>query len=137
MRVFLPRPGPLRVLICTPVRVHFVSQSQIVLQIDMDDLFLDGLALSHNAPQFLLRTTRRGLPYICLLVCASFSLLAFMGVSSGAGTVFNWFSNMTCKRWSIGILSSYLDNYPQPSPVCLHGSASTSHILCDAPFLRW
>ncbi|KAJ3855752.1 amino acid permease [Lentinula lateritia] len=56
---------------------------------------LYGLALSHNAPQFLLRTTRRGLPYICLLVCASFSLLAFMGVSSGAGTVFNWFSNMT------------------------------------------
>ncbi|KAJ3790254.1 amino acid permease [Lentinula aff. detonsa] len=56
---------------------------------------LYGLALSHNAPQFLLRTTKKGLPYICLLICASFSLLAFMGVSSGAGTVFNWFSNMT------------------------------------------
>ncbi|KAJ3719684.1 amino acid permease [Lentinula raphanica] len=56
---------------------------------------LYGLAISGNAPRFLMRTSKKGLPYICLLICASFSLLAFMGVSSGAGTVFGWFSNMT------------------------------------------
>ncbi|KAE9410882.1 amino acid permease [Gymnopus androsaceus JB14] len=56
---------------------------------------LYGLALSGNAPSFLLRTSKRGLPYVCLLICAAFSLLAFMGVNSGAGTVFGWFSNMT------------------------------------------
>ncbi|KAF9068023.1 amino acid permease/ SLC12A domain-containing protein [Rhodocollybia butyracea] len=56
---------------------------------------LHGLALSGNAPRIFLRTTRRGLPYVSIIFCASFSLLAFMGVSSGAGTVFGWFSNMT------------------------------------------
>ncbi|KIK66906.1 hypothetical protein GYMLUDRAFT_239115 [Collybiopsis luxurians FD-317 M1] len=55
---------------------------------------LYGLALSHNAPVIFLRTSKRGLPYVALAVCASFSLLAFMGVKSGSGTVFNWFANM-------------------------------------------
>ncbi|KAG1885704.1 amino acid permease [Suillus subluteus] len=54
-----------------------------------------GLAASGNAPKFFLKTTRNGLPYIAVLFCASFSLLAFMAVSKGAGTVFLWFSNMT------------------------------------------
>ncbi|KAF5382970.1 hypothetical protein D9757_006361 [Collybiopsis confluens] len=56
---------------------------------------LYGLALSHNAPSIFMKTSKRGLPYVSLGVCASFALLAFMGVNSGAGTVFNWFANMT------------------------------------------
>jgi yeast amino acid transporter len=56
---------------------------------------LYGLALSGNAPRIFLRTTKRGLPYVSLTFCAAFALLAFMGVSSGAGKVFQWFSAMT------------------------------------------
>ncbi|KAG1757380.1 amino acid permease [Suillus lakei] len=54
-----------------------------------------GLAASGNAPRFFLRTTRNGLPYVAVIFCAAFSLLAFMAVSQGAGKVFDWFSNMT------------------------------------------
>ncbi|KIK71217.1 hypothetical protein GYMLUDRAFT_33353 [Collybiopsis luxurians FD-317 M1] len=75
---------------------------------------LYGLALSQNAPSIFLRTSKRGLPYVALAVCASFALLAFMGVSSGAGTVFNWFANMTSisglMAW-FGINLTYLRFY--------------------------
>eukprot|EP00914_Ancora_sagittata_P015549 GHVO01030856.1.p1 GENE.GHVO01030856.1~~GHVO01030856.1.p1 ORF type:complete len:498 (+),score=21.02 GHVO01030856.1:1-1494(+) len=54
-----------------------------------------GLAISQNAPSIFAKTSKRGLPYVAVAFCASFCLLAFMGVSSGAGNVFNWFSNMT------------------------------------------
>jgi amino acid transporter len=75
---------------------------------------LYGLALAGNAPKFLLRTSKSGLPYICLVICAAFSLLAFMGVSAGAGKVFGWFSNMTAiaglLTW-FGINITYLRFY--------------------------
>ncbi|KAJ8596545.1 amino acid permease [Rhizopogon salebrosus TDB-379] len=54
-----------------------------------------GLAAAGNAPKVFLRTTRSGMPYVAVIFCASFSLLAFMAVSSGAGKVFGWFANMT------------------------------------------
>jgi amino acid transporter len=56
---------------------------------------LYGLAVSGNAPKLFARTSKSGLPYISVIFCASFTLLAFMAVSTGAGTVFTWFSNMT------------------------------------------
>ena len=55
----------------------------------------DGLAVSGNAPKIFARTSKSGLPYVSVIFCASFTLLAFMAVSSGAGVVFGWFSNMT------------------------------------------
>ena len=42
-----------------------------------------------------MRTTKNGLPYVALLCSTAFAFLAFMGVKSGSGKVFNWFSNMT------------------------------------------
>ena len=56
---------------------------------------IDGLAASGNAPKIFLKTTGNGLPWVAVVFCASFSLLAFMAVSSGAGQVFNWLSNMS------------------------------------------
>ncbi|KAI0036688.1 amino acid permease [Vararia minispora EC-137] len=56
---------------------------------------LYGLAISGNAPRIFGRTLKNGLPLPAVLVSAAFSLLSFMGVSTGAGNVFIWFSNMT------------------------------------------
>ncbi|KAG1828762.1 amino acid permease/ SLC12A domain-containing protein, partial [Suillus subalutaceus] len=76
--------------------------------------FVDGLAASRNAPKFFLKTTRNGLPYVAVLFCSSFSLLAFMAVSTSAGSVFVWFSNMTAvaglMSW-FGISVTYLRFY--------------------------
>ncbi|RDX55928.1 amino acid permease [Lentinus brumalis] len=56
---------------------------------------LYGLALAGNAPKIFTKVTRNGLPLVSLLFCAAFSALAYMGISSGSGKVFNWFVNMT------------------------------------------
>lgn len=55
---------------------------------------LYGLAVSGNAPQIFLRTSRSGLPYVAVATCASFSLLAYMAVNTSSGMVFTWFSSM-------------------------------------------
>ena len=56
---------------------------------------LYGLAIAGNAPKFFSKTLKNGLPWPALVVSALFALLSFMGVSTGAGKVFGWFSNMT------------------------------------------
>jgi hypothetical protein len=58
----------------------------------------DGLALKGHAPRIFARVTSWGLPYLSVVVSAAFGLLAYMGVSSGAGRVFGWYvppNNMT------------------------------------------
>jgi amino acid transporter len=76
--------------------------------------FVDGLAASGNASKYFLKTTRNGLPYVAVLFSASFSLLAFMAVSTNAGTVFNWLANMSSvaglMTW-FGISVTYLRFY--------------------------
>ncbi|KAG1787850.1 amino acid permease [Suillus plorans] len=73
-----------------------------------------GLAASGNAPKIFLKTTRNGLPYVAVLFSAAFSLLAFMAVSSSAGSVFNRLSNMSAiaglMTW-FGISVTYLRFY--------------------------
>jgi Amino acid permease len=59
------------------------------------DTHTDGLSIAGNAPAIFGRTLRNGLPVTALIASSAFSLLAFMGVSAGAGKVFNWFANMT------------------------------------------
>ncbi|KII83780.1 hypothetical protein PLICRDRAFT_46961 [Plicaturopsis crispa FD-325 SS-3] len=75
---------------------------------------LYGLAVSGNAPRIFLRTSRSGLPYAALAFCSLFSTLAYMGINSGAGTVFGWFANMTSvaglMTW-FGITFTYLRFY--------------------------
>ena len=56
-------------------------------------LLIDGLALSGNAPKIFTKVTGNGLPLVSLIFCAVFSALAYMGVTTGSGKVFNWFVN--------------------------------------------
>jgi len=56
---------------------------------------LYGLALNGQAPQIFARTSRSGLPWVSVTFCSLFSLIAYMGISSGPGKVFGWFQNMT------------------------------------------
>jgi amino acid transporter len=86
-------------VICTPVRARFVSIKSttvnVILLTSNIAYFSDGLAAAGNAPKIFMKTNRRGLPYPSIIFCAMFALLAYMGINSGSGKVFQWFSNMT------------------------------------------
>jgi len=56
--------------------------------------YLFGVAQIGQAPRFLLKCTKAGVPIYCVLVTASFSLLTYMSVSAGANKVFTWFQNL-------------------------------------------
>ncbi|CAE6472092.1 unnamed protein product, partial [Rhizoctonia solani] len=56
---------------------------------------LYGLSLAGNAPKVFSKVSKSGLPYVSVIFCSAFSVLAYMSVSNGAGRVFNWFANMT------------------------------------------
>ncbi|TYJ56100.1 hypothetical protein B9479_003210 [Cryptococcus floricola] len=63
---------------------------------------LYAITLRGDSPRWfkstLLKTRKAdGLPWVCVCVCAAFSLLSFMAADSGhsAGTVFGYFGNMT------------------------------------------
>ncbi|KZT06916.1 amino acid permease [Laetiporus sulphureus 93-53] len=75
---------------------------------------LYGLAMVGNAPKVFARTAGNGLPYVSLITCALFSCLAYMGVNSGSGMVFDWFANMTSiaglMTW-FGICVTYIRFY--------------------------
>lgn len=56
---------------------------------------LYGLALKGHAPAFFLRTTRFGVPYMCVLSQVAVALLGYMSVSNDALNVFYWFVDLT------------------------------------------
>ncbi|KIW14444.1 hypothetical protein PV08_07228 [Exophiala spinifera] len=56
--------------------------------------YLYALAQNRQAPRFLLKCTKRGVPLWCVLVTCSVSLLTYMSCSSGSSTVFQWFQNL-------------------------------------------
>ncbi|KAJ5306876.1 hypothetical protein N7508_005891 [Penicillium antarcticum] len=56
---------------------------------------LYGLAIKGHAPKIFLRTSKWGVPYMCVLLQILFSLLAYMCVSNGAMNVFWWFVDLT------------------------------------------
>lgn len=56
---------------------------------------LYGLALTRNAPRIFARTTKNGLPYVALIVCASFGALSYMSLSTSAGKAFGYLANLT------------------------------------------
>lgn len=55
---------------------------------------LYGLALEGQAPKFLRKTTKNGVPVYCLVVIMAFACLAFLNVSSSASKVLTWFTNI-------------------------------------------
>ncbi|KAJ5125474.1 hypothetical protein N7448_004794 [Penicillium atrosanguineum] len=56
---------------------------------------LYGLAVKGHAPKIFLRTTKWGIPYMCVLLQILFSLLSYMCVSNSAMNVFWWFVDLT------------------------------------------
>ncbi|KAF5874922.1 putative amino acid transporter protein [Botrytis fragariae] len=58
--------------------------------------YLFALAQNKQAPRFLLRCSKAGVPYWAVLCTASISLITFLSVGSGgASTAFTWFQNLT------------------------------------------
>jgi len=57
--------------------------------------YLFGVAQNGHAPRFLLKCSKAGVPYYCVAITASISLLTYMSVSTGANDVFLWFQNLT------------------------------------------
>lgn len=56
---------------------------------------LYALALGNVAPKIFLKTSKSGVPYIGVVCTALLGLLAYMVVSNGATTVFNWLVNIS------------------------------------------
>jgi amino acid transporter len=57
--------------------------------------YLFGVAQNGQAPRFLLKCSKAGVPYYCVAIIASIALLTYMSVSTGANKVFLWFQNLT------------------------------------------
>jgi amino acid transporter len=57
--------------------------------------YLFSIAQNGQAPQFLLRCNKKGVPIYAVAITASVSLLTYMSVSAGANKVFAWFQNLT------------------------------------------
>lgn len=57
--------------------------------------YLFGVAQNGQAPKFLLKCSKSGVPYYCVGITASISLITYMSVSTGANQVFLWFQNLT------------------------------------------
>jgi amino acid transporter len=57
--------------------------------------YLFALAQNRQAPRFLLRCSKSGVPYYCVGITASISLLTYLSVRSGGpAKVFTWFQNL-------------------------------------------
>jgi amino acid transporter len=73
-----------------------------------------GLAATGNAPGIFLKTLPNGLPIVAVLFNSCFALLSYMGVKSGSGQVFSYFSQMASiaglLTW-FGIAVTYLRFY--------------------------
>ena len=57
--------------------------------------YLYALAQNGQAPRFLLTCSKKGVPYYCVCITASISLLTYLSCSSGPNVVFEWFQNLT------------------------------------------
>jgi amino acid transporter len=58
--------------------------------------YMYALAQNGQAPRFLLKCTKRGVPIYCVIITASISLLTYLSCGNGgANAVFAWFQNLT------------------------------------------
>jgi len=63
---------------------------------------LYSMAATGQAPAFLARTTRRGVPYAAVLATWAIALLAYLNVSENGARVFGWFMNISTISGFIG-----------------------------------
>jgi yeast amino acid transporter len=65
---------------------------------------LYGLAIKNQAPKIFLKTTKYGIPYVCVILQTLVATLAYMSLSNGALTVFYWLLDLaacgTLISWS-------------------------------------
>lgn len=85
-----------------PVLPHIINAVILTSAISSGNAFLYtgsrylfGVAQNKQAPQFLLKCSKAGVPIYCVAITASISLITFMSVSTGANLVFTWFQNLT------------------------------------------
>ncbi|KIV98179.1 hypothetical protein PV10_01858 [Exophiala mesophila] len=57
--------------------------------------YLYALAQNRQAPRFLLKCTRTGVPLWCVLITCAISLITYLSCSAGSSKVFAWFQNLT------------------------------------------
>jgi amino acid transporter len=57
--------------------------------------YLFGIAQNRHAPRFLLKCSKSGVPYYCVGITCSISLITYLSVSAGANNVFQWFQKLT------------------------------------------
>lgn len=76
--------------------------------------YLFGVAQNGQAPKFLLKCSKKGVPYWCVGITAVFSLLTFLSLGTSANQVFLWFQNLTtiaqCFTWcsiNLGYIGFY------------------------------
>ncbi|KAF2691104.1 hypothetical protein K458DRAFT_426478 [Lentithecium fluviatile CBS 122367] len=55
---------------------------------------LFGLALEGKAPRVLTKTTKQGVPWICVIVVLIFALLSFLQLGNNSAKVLNWFVSL-------------------------------------------
>jgi amino acid transporter len=55
---------------------------------------LYGLALEDKAPKFLTKTTRQGVPWVCVIIVLVFAMLSFLQVSENSAKVLSWFVSL-------------------------------------------
>ncbi|KAL2753479.1 hypothetical protein ACRALDRAFT_1051960 [Sodiomyces alcalophilus JCM 7366] len=56
---------------------------------------LYSMSLKGQAPRICSRTTKRGVPYVAILITWSIGLLAYLNVNNNGATVFTWFMNIS------------------------------------------
>lgn len=61
----------------------------------MSSRALYSLAVAGQAPQIFKRCTQKGVPYMAVMACSIFSLLAYLNCGSSSSAVFRWFVNIT------------------------------------------
>lgn len=65
---------------------------------------LFALGVQGQAPKFVTKVTRSGVPYVAILAGGTFSFLAFLNANNNSGKVFNWFVNLS----AVGSLLNWL-----------------------------
>jgi len=94
---------------------------------------LYGLACAGQAPRFLRKCTKEGLPIWCVFITSFAGFLAYLNVNTNGGTVFGWFVDITSITglitWDI-ILITYVRFY---QGLAYHG-ISRDKLPYKAPF---
>lgn len=115
---------------CLAVFVFSAANSDIYIS----SRTLYGIAVDGKAPRVFTRTTKAGVPFVSLALCASFCGLAYMSVSSSAATVFN---NLTSLVTVFGELLNHVSRVcnitdsSRPPDLDLH--SRFSHLLLPCP----